>query len=439
MSDDLIIAPGLTEKGSSQDRCTVCETSGKILPGGHIIDLLAIPNRDSLELLLWSGANFDIGQQAVVGDVTYRPAQLRPEIRGAMRFPSAPEEYGSTLALFKRIAGILEQHAGMEKDQITLASSWALSTWIPELMAIPPTLCVSGATMYQAVNLFRILKSFCRRSLQVAELNRNLPMFLRPTLFVLNPVMSKHDSAFWRSANIPGNFVAGDRGALSEIVSSKAFLLPPHADPATWGEETVHLSLTPDQCEPPSNRRRLAGLATEIQSQCLLYRLRRLSEKEEPASEATIGFESGLARDLAVAVHEETGILELLRTALQSHVQEMIERRSIDPRVAILESIWAPSHESGKLRTSEITDRTNVILRSRGESLEFNARQIGWHLRKMGIGTRRVDGTSRGLVFCSAVRGRVHELTVSFGLRLRTQPKCPLCEPSSAADNKAVQ
>jgi hypothetical protein len=436
MTDDLMIEQQPPEKGGSTDDCSVCETTGKILPGGYIIDLLATPSRDRLDLLLWDGASFVIKPQVVVCDVTYRAVQLAPDNRGTMRFPSAPKEYGSTLALFRRIAGIFEQHAAMEQDQIALVSSWTLSTWIPELMTIPPMLCVGGATMHQAANLFRLLKSFCRRSLQVAELNRHLPLYLRPTLFVLNSTMSKRDFGFWRSANVPGNFLVGDHSS-SEAVSSKAFLLQSDADPATWGQETVHLSITPDQCGRIDDRL-LADLEIEIQSKCLLFRLHRLSEKHEPATRSTGGFGSGLVRDLAVAVHEHPDIIELLRPMLKLHELEMIELRSVDPRVAILESIWAPSHGSQRFRSSEITDRTNAILRSRGESLEYSVREIGWKLRKMGFRTRRIDGSSRGLEFSSAVRDRVHEQARMFGLSLRTQPKCRLCETLSAIDKKGV-
>ena len=136
-------------------------------------------------------------------------------------------------------------------------------------MLIPLTMCVT-ATRCQVLNLFRMLRSLCRRPLMVAENSRRLPIFLHPTLMVDDPKLSPKACAFWRAANLPGVVVSATASRVCELACSKAVRLQPEDSPDTWGEEAMHLVLPPEGSLPVSDHL-LASVAAEFQPGLELY------------------------------------------------------------------------------------------------------------------------------------------------------------------------
>ena len=104
-----------------------------------------------------------------------------------------------------------------------------------------------------------------------------------------------------------------------------------------------------------------------------------------------------------------------------------LREHSREPLVAILEGIWMPAHEGGQLSPTEIARRVNAILRSRGVTDSYNAREIGWKLRDLGLYTSK-NGRGKILKLTDEVGARVHRLALDF----RTAVTCgagmsPLC------------
>ena len=94
--------------------------------------------------------------------------------------------------------------------------------------------------------------------------------------------------------------------------------------------------------------------------------------------------------------------------------------------MALIETIWSPAHEARKISSKEVRNRVNALLRSRGETYEYNSREIGWRLKHLNLHCRP-NGNGRALHFSSEIRHRIHQLAREFGLNLPIVKDCPDC------------
>ena len=112
---------------------------------------------------------------------------------------------------------------------------------------------------------------------------------------------------------------------------------------------------------------------------------------------------------------------------LQADEQAVLERRFLDPRVAIVEALWSAAHHEKEMAVREITTRVNALLRSRGEISIYNEKQLGWRLRGLGL-NRDNNGKGKVVRISREVHRRIHQLAAQFGLELSKAPGCAVCE-----------
>jgi len=426
-----------TAKFAANPRLRV--TCGEVLPNGTIIDLvLAADDRDGLDLLSWNGEEVLISPAIDGGkSIHYQSPDVDLSVCQAMTFPRGATEYGTAADLFQKILSLYREHAGLREDLAAFTTWWTLASWVPERLVIPVILCVSGAPMHQVLKLFRLFGSLCRRALPVAELSRHLPLFLHPTLLVNDPNLSAKARAFWRAASCPEMFVPGTGGTVEELGCAKAVLLRPEDPPDAWGEEAMHLVL-PHAELPTLSKPFLASIAAEFQPQLEMFRLHLLSGSDSFVSPTHPLARFDLARNLGACMPEDPAIVQILTPLLESHQQGISAHRSCDPRVAILEVIWGPSHDQDEMSVGEITKRVNAILRSRGVTDEYNVREIGWKLSHLGLRTSS-NGKRKGLRFASETRCGLHRSTREFGLQLPFRKDCSECQGLQATEQKPVE
>jgi hypothetical protein len=413
-------------------------TSGETLHNGTILDLVAAADRDGLDLLSWDGKEQSSIAPAFNCDgIVYGPPDLHATVREAMTFPKGAVEYGTVAELFMKVSNLYREYAGLPEDSAASTTCWTLSSWIPEFLLIPLTLCVSGAPMRQVCTLFRLFGSLSRRALLVAELSRHLPFFLHPTLMVIDSKLSGKARAFWGAANCHGMFVAGTRNTVCNLACSKAVLLRPEDSPDSWGEEAMHLVLAPTE-RPPLSDHLLTSIADEFQPWLEMFRLRLLTGIDQFASTSHPLSRFELARILGACIPEDPGVVQILTPLLQSREQDLLAQRSRDPRVAIQEAVWAPSHEREEMSVGEITKRVNAILRSRGVTYEFNVKEIGWKLRNLYLCTSS-NGKCKVLRFSGEIRCRIHQCVQEFRLGLPFVKNCQDCQGLQATEKKPVE
>jgi hypothetical protein len=111
---------------------------------------------------------------------------------------------------------------------------------------------------------------------------------------------------------------------------------------------------------------------------------------------------------------------------LERQEQDVIARRGCDVNIAVVEVIWAPSHEAREISVSRVTELTNVLLRCRGETLVYHPTEVGWRLKNLGFPRHR-NGNGMVLRFSQETRLRIHGLAQQFGLTLPAMDRCRDC------------
>lgn len=419
------------ETVSSQPGFQLHPDDGELLADGTALELL-LPESGDLYVLHWDGEKSIIGPRVQRDGVIYCAPRVHSSVLTAVRFPRGLAEYGQPSELFWRTEGYFRRYAGISPETAAFLAYIVMRSWLPELDPGPITVCITGGDMRQVLRLFRLLHALCRRAIVAAELTRRLPLSLRPTLLLNIPWMSARSGGFWRASNFPGVYVPDARGAVSNIACAKIIFCERAEFRETWGPEAMHISLLPVTEELPSLTQREAdALADECQRQLLMLRLRILVPKDrlgvEPDSSSPEGF--GILRPLPLFLREDPQIVKAVTPLLEVHEQERQARRALDPRVAILEAVWAAAHEGKEISTAEVAKRVNALLRNRGEILEYSAKKVGWKMRDLGL-QRNDNGNNKVLRFGREMRRQVHLLATQFGLRLPKMVDCADCESS---------
>jgi hypothetical protein len=242
--------------------------------------------------------------------------------------------------------------------------------------------------------------------------------------------------ALWRASNHRGLNVFGS-GKVSSLVSSKAIFVEMAHDREFEG---LHLALPPTNHEMHQlDEDHLASISLELQPKFLDFRLRNLDKMRTFSTRDHDSTYPGtqLARDLAACVLGEPEVMELIAPLLRRLERDSIAERSSDVHLAMIEVAWAPSHTEPEVSISRLSDLTNSLLRSRGETLEYSAAELGWKLRNFGFRRHRT-GNGMVLQFSQENRSLLHQLAARLGLIVRPVPGCVLCSSRETVGAKTL-
>jgi hypothetical protein len=416
------------QNGNFQTWPGIRVTFGEILPGGIVLELVESSSGGGVGLVRWDGENYEIAPQVKEGEIIYT-THLHPSLREATRLARGLADYGDATKLFWKILDLFRDHIGLSREHGVVITRCVFSTWFPDLCASPITVCITGLNMSQIMRLFRLLHVLCRRPLMVAALNTSLPFYLHPTLLVSVPSVSTRIGSFWRASNYRGAVIPGPGGTMRSLACAKIIFCETEAARIAWGPEALHIALLPTSQDFPSlSELEEAQLAAEYLPQLLMFRLRTLSALYPPDASSPPSF-PGFPRggSLPACIAEDPEILEASRPMIEAREQDLLASRARDPHVAIVESVWAPSHKTKEMSTDAITKRVHALLRERGETLRYNSKEIGWKLRNLGL-TSRHNGTRKALRFSRDVRRQIHRLAAQFGLQLPRVADCEDCK-----------
>jgi hypothetical protein len=415
-----------TETGAFARKPKLITTCGETLPDGTILDLVATVGQ--LSLCHWDGKQNIVLPCLDFDSVVYIPPRLEPSIYSAVRFPGPPVEYGSLETVFDDMVAVFEER-GFSSEVGQCCGLFALGSWHPEFFSDPPTLVVYASEMKQAAVLFSLLGCLCRRSLLTAQLVRSLPFWLSPTLLVLAPDTTAKTGTFWQAANVRGAWVPSRGGAMSSLACTRILFVNDEEALASWGTDVLHLSLVPHLQPSPCSEQQLTEIANHFQPRCSMFRLRRLAQINGTSGpETQKQFANyGISRHLMALLESEPAILRKVAPLLEEQQHQSLEHQELDPHRAIVESIWAPSHQTTETSMAELTKRVNAIVCSRGETIQFDSRSLGWKLRHLKLPRER-NHKGKRLLFSREVRSRVHQLARHLELDLKDFPDCPDCK-----------
>jgi hypothetical protein len=420
-----------------QDPTRFQETFGEVLANGVVIELVNDSSGRSVTLLRWDGTNYQIGKHFQEGSTLYQAPYLQPSLFAATWFANRPGECDEPIRLFWKIVDIFCHYMGFSRELAAFITRIVFCSWFPDCGARPITLCICGLDLDQGMKLFRLLHALCRLPLVVAELSRNLPLMFHPTLLVTAPISAKA-AELWRASNYRDAFISGARGTVRNISCAKIIFCETPAAREVWGPEAMHITLLPtNQKLPGLTEQDEAAIAAEYQPQLLMFRLQNLVLMHPSITASCRPTAAGSARDGALpsCITKDPEIVKLWTPLLEAQDQELQARRSREPRVAIVEVTWSPSHKIEEMSTEQISQRVNALLWKRGEVLEYNSNKIGWMLRELGLKSRH-NGKCKAIRFSRDTRRQIHRLALQFGLELPRDPDCSDCKDPQLIGNK---
>jgi len=414
-----------------------------ILPSGKPVELVRSSHSNQLRLLAWDQNHPLIDEEIFSGDGRYRAIQLHDSVFSAIRFPTGTEEFGTVGQLATSICELLLRWLGLDSPTCWALTAWVLSTWVFDSLPAPPTLAIIG-NFGCSMDLCRVLRCVIRRGLLLADIKSSdldsLAMTLCPTL-----VLNRHDlpakmRALLAAANQSGFHIPGRRNKLLKVSGSRAIYLGVQPDAETWEENTLSVTVSSPQpaCSRPTAEE-LDRAGGQLQRQLLMFRLRNSHgvQLSRLGMEANCPYRNELAYNLLACVADDPDLADKLRPQLEAHEEEGRAGQSRDPNCATLEILWPFLHQGSTLTVSDLTQKLNALLRSRGEILTYSPEEVGCRLRNLGI--RRARGQKNREVRVSReISQLVHRTVGARGLNLRRHENCPDCCPQVVEQTEAM-
>ena len=413
-----------SERGSR-----VIGTSGEIFRDGSILELVKPSSDPQLSLLFWRKRQQTIARHIRHRGRVYEATAANEMLLQAIRFPTGTAPYGTAHQLFCGVRDVFARFIGLDHPQASLLTAWTWSTWFPEFASSPPTLVISGPDANHAITLLRLLNCLCRRPLVLADINRSglyAAMQLHPTLLVNNPAQFPKIWQLLASANHHGVYVLGTQGKVHSVVGSRAFFIGMQE---IGSEGALHLALPPAGAEIPMlSERQQAEIARRFQGQWLMFRIQNLQQVGQSPSRANQSNypNSESTLQLAKFIEQDPDIARSIASILQRQHEDANAQRGRDVSGAIVEVLWALVHQKTEVAVGRIAILTNALLRSRGETLEYNAEEVGWRLKNLGF-YRHKNGSGKVLQPSRETILLVHQLARRFCLNLQIVPGCPDC------------
>ena len=413
-------------------------TGSKIFSDGSVLDLVRIPNGE-INFVISDGKSAKTVPQFVRNGECHVPLRIDPTILHSMQLPSKTGEYGSTRELFNNISELIAQVTQARKDVTDLLTFFVFGTWVGDSLSSAPFLWIVSPPTTSAGPVEQILTLLCRRALVVGEGSlarfHSLAVDLQPTLVtqVFEPTRQLLNTLRITARRgeltaVGGKFVE----ASSAIV---AFAPEPPRDQARAGFPLeLVLFPTPDYI-PRLSASKAEQIAAEYQPQLLHYRLLNVAKVQAPAfklSEFTVPMQE-VAYNLGACIVGDEELQARLVALLKPADREVRVGYASLLSAIVLEVLLAHCHAgTGEyFAVTDVCKDANTVLRARGDVTQLSPEKVGWLLRALELWTDFIPGGRKGLVLSNAVRKKIHDLALAYGVRtLRELPekiRCSLC------------
>ena len=274
-----------------------------------------------------------------------------------------------------------------------------------------------------------MLGSLCRLALPLtgltaAELKR-LPAALPATLLVLRPSLSRSTiealaATSWRGFHSPTG------GRLVHRLGAKAIVTSEPLDNNPLDPALVIPLPHAQHARPAVERDLLDGLAREFLPKLLWYRLQHRLSAARPNSD--VGHSPSQSNTVAMALRgcfaDEPALADQLAASLAEAEPNGDEAPQGDPRVLLVEVLWARSHELDRtqLHVAEIAQDLKTAMLATGLTTTLSPRLVGGLLKSVGLRTHRLDRRGRGIRMDGNTRLLIHRLADLYNVPSAAQP-----------------
>ena len=435
----------LSAVDSAAKSCVI--SPGEIFADGAMTEMVSSPSGlHKPDLLLWNGRKAKVGPSVEHRGCIYQAAELHPSLYQAMRFPSGCHNYGSARGLFESINDLFKHHLALPERESSLLACFSIATWLADRLPSAPSLTISAPYQELGIDVLRLLACLCRHPLMLAEVSpggfRSLPMHLSLTLLLnqqeLRPTMQR----LLRASSHRGFHLPGNRGGVIDLYGPKAIFCGNDAALDILDGGVIHISAAPSQLRSSAlDERVLNEIANAYQPRLLMYRLKNAGKGlESPVDVSNFTFATReLARGLAACFPEDPELARDTVQLLRPQDEEIRGLRACDVNCGIIEIFWGLVHDGKQreVRVDELAKLVNALLRSRGETLEYSAEEIGWRLHNLNI-PRHTSSSGRNVVLGRDTSQSVHRLARDYDLPCAQGVKagCPDCNLEKAVGSK---
>jgi hypothetical protein len=413
-------------------------TAGEVLADGTALELLRDPLDPKRTLLLhWNGEACDVGPRIAHGGREYVPVVLDAGLSTALRLPTGigPEE--SPGKLFSDIFKLLSETLNQGKSSILKLTLAILASWVSDVLPISPLLWIVAPVASPGDITQQLLALLCRHSLVLAGVRyadlAGLPWPVHPTLIMDECEMRAPFIRLLRASSRRGTNMAR-RGRIVCPYGAKIILSTQLPGDLLSEGDALHIALTPSPgLASVWDEKMEKEIAEQFQPRLLGFRLRNRAKvllPEFDVSQLTPPAQD-LARALGATVIGEKVLERAILKLLTDEEEEYRMDRSRTIEAVVLEAILYFCHEQDqtKIRSAELAQQVNVILRGRGSSEEVSPETVGRTLKRLGIPRRRIGSAGNGSELTNSIRRTVHTAALSLcALGTLACPDCKYCE-----------
>jgi hypothetical protein len=411
---------GETLRTVPHDGSTAIPTAGIVFEDGGVIELVENSTQpDGLGLLMRKGRRSVAARRVVHAKQAYVPPQLTPSLRRALRLPQNSSPIISTADLFAKLLALALRFTDLAEDSCCLLIGFVFATWVSDCLPAPINLGLWSPVAADAARVLRFLSCFCRQSLTLSGTSAQdldlLPPELQATLLIFRPSSGRRTSEVLSTCGWRG-FYAARGGEFRQFLGSVAL-----ATDSPLGDRMLEPMI--EVAVPPSRRvlpvldeRSQRELASEFLPKLLEYRFRHFDAAVRVGS-VDADFSTGstpLIAGLGACFSDEPELRDRQVALLRDQSEH--EARSADPRLPVIEALWARCHERDRerLHVAELAADVNAILSLSG-GLRLSDRMVGSLLNALGFRTSKLDRHGRGIKLDSPTRRLIHQLAKLHG------------------------
>jgi hypothetical protein len=415
-----------------------------------MLDLVRVhsPTSSSVNVCLieWEGSTPKITtvNHGVQVDGYYKKVPSFPEgLKRSLLLPTALAPYEDTRDLFGSIHSRLQGWVRLSETQAALLTYWSLATWFPEYLNFVPRLTITGPRL-AADSLLQALHSVCCKPIPLASIGpaalRTIPFseFI-PTLLIRSSRLTKAALEFLDASDGKGYFVANGND-LQKSQTVKCIYFGEEFKQPAFTLDGIHIHLAsnaflPNSCIPSMNE------VQTLQNQLFFYRVynRRLVQNSGFRVWKLIPHLCAVAQQLGAVVPDDKTLQNRVIDLLASRNEQSCTDRAFALNGLVLRAVLYHCHQPDreKVFVREIATTVNTMCKDLGEPMKFSNEAVGCALKSIGLYTRRLGSTGRGLILDNVTRREAHELSrMNEVIPDDTEPSaCNYCGgPGTAAD-----
>jgi hypothetical protein len=263
-----------------------------------------------------------------------------------------------------------------------------------------------------------------------------------PTLLIRTSQLNKAMASLLEASNQPGYFVSSGKDVW-QFYGAKCIYLAGDGNQQIAGDRSIHVRAGQKTSELGRSFP-TKDAVQDLQNQMLFYRF--IAHDDVAGSSFRV---TGLLPELCAMAQVlgapmegepelQKGIIELLR-----EVNEQVRADySGGLNATILKAVLWYCHQNDQQQVlvREITQKVNDFYREDGESLRVSNETVGHSLKNLGLYTRRLGSTGRGLSLDKVTQKRAHELSYSNEAYPNgdTVPDCAYCYTVQIIENAQI-